>query len=72
MDTDNSQNNALKFKARVLEIQNQTNAQLRDAQIIQHLAALVVGDPVNDLGVHNNRSENNQVRRKFTNDDTAK
>src|SRR5471032_2487972 len=42
-----SQYNAFKFQPGVFEIQNQADSQFRDLQIIQHLAALVVGDSIN-------------------------
>src|SRR5262245_51918988 len=57
MDTNtnvDSYNNALPFELGVFEIQDNADAQLGDTEVIHHLAALVAGDAVNDLGVHHN------------------
>jgi|GEM_PF-4971349 len=54
--------NALPFKFRTLEIENNTNLELGDPQVIHHLAAFVIGDPLNDFRVHHRRVEDDQLR----------
>ncbi len=61
-----------RIPASVFEIQNQTDLQPGDAQIIQHLATLDIGYPVNDLRVHNHRTKNDQVGDKYADLNTAK
>src|SRR6266487_143818 len=51
----------------MFEIENHTNTQLRDSQIIQHQAPLVISNPINHLCVHDNRIEDNEVRDKEAN-----
>ena len=51
----------------MLEIQNQSDRQSGDAEIIQHLPAFMVGDTLNGLGVHDDLATSDQVRNKFAN-----
>jgi hypothetical protein len=51
----------------VLKIENHSNTQVRDSQIIQHQAPLVISDPINHLCVHNDRIESDEVRDKEAN-----
>ena len=66
MDTDKHgwelKNYSLPFETGVLEIQNQAYPQLRDAEIIQHLPTLMVGDPVNCLCVDDQLLLDNKIR----------
>src|SRR5436190_10032256 len=59
-----SENDAFPFQLRVLEIQNHTGPKLRDSQIVQHLPALHVCDPINHLCIHHDRPECNKVGDK--------
>src|SRR2546429_6336529 len=71
-DTEDSYDDAFPFQFRVLEIQNQANSKLCDSQIIHHLAALVVGNSVNDLGIDDDSSKSNEVGNEFADLHTAK
>ena len=48
-------------------MRSHSNTQVRDSQIIQHEAPLVITNPVNHLCVYDNRIESNQVRDKEAN-----
>jgi hypothetical protein len=63
MNTDKElKNDTFPFQAGVFEIQDQADLELGDAKIIQHFAALVVSDAVNDFGVRNHGIKRNKVR----------
>jgi hypothetical protein len=49
----------------VLEVQDQSNWEFGNSQVIQHLPAFVVGDPVNTLGIHHHFPESDQVGSEF-------
>jgi hypothetical protein len=51
----------------VFKIENHSNTQVRDSQIIQHQAPLVISNPINYLCVHNDRIEGDEVRDKEAN-----
>src|SRR5258707_6161726 len=51
----------------MLEIQYQTDTQFADAEVIKHLSALAVSDLFDDLRIHNDLAEGNEVRHKFAN-----
>src|SRR5437660_11056591 len=74
MDTDRegSYDDAFPFQFRVLEIPNQANPKLCDSQIIHHLAALVVGNSVNDLSIDDDSSKSNETGNEFADLHTAK
>ena len=46
----------------MFEIEDQTNSQFRDSQIVQHQSTFVVGDFVDDFCVYNDRMERNEIR----------
>ena len=66
MDT-NSYDNAFPLQFAVFKIENDSNTQVRDSQIIQHQAPLVISNPINYLCVHNDRIEGDEVRDKEAN-----
>ena len=49
------------FQPGVLEMQNQSHPQLRDAEIIQHFSPLMIGDAINHFRVRNHRAKNDEV-----------
>src|SRR5207247_1070934 len=57
---------AFPFQARMLKVQNESDRKASDAKIVEHLTALVVCDPINYFGVHNNFSVGDQVWDKLT------
>jgi hypothetical protein len=48
----------------MFEIENHSDTELRDPQIIQHQPTLVIRDSVDDFCVHHNGIERDQVRDK--------
>ncbi len=58
----NSKDNSLPFQASSFEIQDEANTQTGEAKVIQHLSLLVVTNAVDGLGVHHDRSSNDEVR----------
>src|ERR1041384_6561309 len=66
MDTNTGlYNNALPFELGVFEIQDNADSQPGDAEVIYHLSALVIGNVVNDLGVHHNGGMGDEVWNKL-------
>ena len=66
MNTDvESQDDALPFEGSVFEVQHESDAALRDSEIIQHLAAFVVRDSVYNFYINQNGTKNNKVRDKL-------
>ena len=57
-------NQTLPLEPWVFEIEDEADAELGDAEIIYHLAALVIGDTVDDLRVHQDLVERNQIRNE--------
>ena len=54
------------------EIDDEPDAEGCDPEIVQHLTALMVGNPINHFGIHNHRTERDQVRNKLTDQLPAK
>ena len=48
----------------MLEIENHTNTQFRDPQIVQHQTAFVVGDSVDHFRVHDDGIKRNEIGNK--------
>lgn len=53
---DASKRNALPLQPGILEIQDEAYSKLCNAQVIQHLAAFMIRDAVDDFRVHNDLS----------------
>ncbi len=49
----------------MFEVQDQSDRQLSNAEVIEYLAAFVVGNSVDALGVHDDLSKSNQVRNEL-------
>jgi hypothetical protein len=47
-------NNSLPLQFGVLKIKDNSNAQARDPQIVQHQSTFVISNSVDHLGIHNN------------------
>ena len=45
----------------VVEVEDQADGMACDFEVVEHLAQLLVGDTVDDLGIHNDRSECNEI-----------
>ena len=55
----------LPFKAAAFEIQDQTDRVAGDLEVIEHLPEIMIGDSFDDLGVHNDEVENNEIGDVF-------
>ncbi len=51
MDLMPSEDDALTLKPGVLEVQDQANPQLSDAQVVEHLSPLNICDAINHLSI---------------------
>jgi hypothetical protein len=60
------QGKPLPFQLGVFEIQKETHPELRNAQIIQHLAALMIGNPLYDFCIYNDFAVRDQIRCEFS------
>ena len=49
-----------------VEVDDQANPELGDAQIIEHLTPLMVRDAINDFRIHNHGFDGNQIGNEFT------
>src|SRR5947208_5336935 len=50
----------------MFEINDDTDAELRDAEVIEHFAAFNIGDLVDHLCVHNHGAKGDEIRDEFT------
>jgi hypothetical protein len=50
---------ALPFEPGMFKIQNQAHLEFRDAEVVQHLAALMVSDTIDDFGIDDHLVERN-------------
>src|SRR5436190_5784301 len=64
-----SQNNPFPFQLGMFEVQDDADSQFGDAEIIYHLAALVVGNSINAFGVHDNGGMGDQIGNALTDHD---
>ena len=53
--------NPLPFQFRVLEVEDYSNTQPCDAEIVQHQSTFVVGDSLNYFCIYNDRIEGDQI-----------
>jgi hypothetical protein len=70
MDTNEHEleNQSLPLKLRVLEIEKDANSEFGDAQVIEHLATLVISDLFDDFGVHDDSFERDEIGLKQADD----
>ena len=66
MDTNKheSENQPFPFQLWVLEIQDDSNPQFCDFQIVQHLSAFRVSDSINDFRINDDTIKSDQVRNE--------
>ena len=55
------QDNAFPFEFGVFEIEDEADLEAGDAEVIEHLTEFVVGDAVDDLGVHHHLAIGDEV-----------
>src|SRR4030095_13840676 len=60
------QNDPFPFELGALEVEDNANFQAGNAQVVQHLATLMVCDVINHFRVDYHRVERNEVRYVFT------
>jgi hypothetical protein len=59
------QSDSLPLQFGVLEVQDQTDRELGNEEVIQHLSTFMISDTVNALGVHDDFAVSDQVRDEF-------
>jgi hypothetical protein len=66
MNTDGELNDdPFPFQAGVFEIQNQSNPQTCDPEIVYHLTTFMVSDAIDDFCIHDHSAKANQVGHEF-------